>query len=264
MTNLDFYSGAINAGECVTNGWELVKKHYGLYIGIILLTLVFIGCLPLVSVVVMGPTLGGVYYVFLRDMRDDPVDFGMMFKGFEKFLPLMIVGLIQSIPGIIMQILQFTANIGSSLLQSQGRGRGGADFYQSKPPDLTVLSGLMGIIVVVAIVFMLFSLVWWMVFFFAIPLVMERGLAPLDAIKLSARASMNNIGGLILLLILQFLVGMLGVLLCFVGILLISMPVMYAANAFAYRQVFPLIEGPRTYSTPPPPGSYGSSFGQGF
>jgi uncharacterized membrane protein len=262
MTDLEFRSGAINAGECITNGWELVKKNYGLYIGIILLTLVFIGCIPFVSVFIIGPTLGGVYYVFLRDMRDDPVDFGMMFKGFEKFVPLMVIGLIQSIPGVIFQILQFTFNIFSNLLAAPPR-RGG-DLYRSDAPDLTLLSGVLGIFIVVMLVFTVISLIWWAIFFFAIPLAMERDLKPMEAIKLSARASFSNIGGLILLIILQMLVGLLGMLLCLVGIFLVSIPVVYAANAFAYRQVFPLLDRPETYSTPPPPATYGSNFGQGF
>src|SRR3954467_10928250 len=105
MTNLDFYPGAIDAGDCVTTSWEMVKRTYGMYLGISLLTMVLIGCIPIANLFLMGPVLGGVYYVFLRDMRDEPVEFGMMFKGFEKFLPLMIIGLMQSIPGIIMQII---------------------------------------------------------------------------------------------------------------------------------------------------------------
>ena len=55
---------------------------------------------------IIGPILGGVYYVVLRDMRGEPVDFGMMFKGFDKFVPLMVIGLIQAIPEIIGQGLR--------------------------------------------------------------------------------------------------------------------------------------------------------------
>ena len=38
------------------------------------------------------PAMAGMYYVMLRNMRGESVEFGMMFKGFEKFVPLMVIG----------------------------------------------------------------------------------------------------------------------------------------------------------------------------
>lgn len=261
MNNVEFYSGAISAGDCVSNGWELVKRRYGMYLGMTLLTLVFVGCLPLINFFIMGPTLGGLYYVFLRDMRGEPVEFGMMFDGFKKFVPLMVVGLIQNIPGIIYNILSFGLNL-TQMLADLGSHRRG--FYQSSSPDLPIAGGLLVIVLIGVLLFMVFSLLWYAAFFFAIPLVMERDLSPVEAIKLSARAGFSNIGGFILLVILLTLVGLLGVIMCFVGVLLISMPVMYAAYAVAYRQVFPYFERQAFNNMPPPPGTYGSSYGQGI
>jgi uncharacterized membrane protein len=261
MMNVDFYPGAIKAGDCVSNGWELVKLRYGMYLGITLLTLVFIGCIPLLNFFVLGPTLGGVYYVFLRDMRGEPVDFGMMFEGFKKFVPLMVVGLIQSIPGIIYQIFSFGINM-TRIVNDLGSHR--RDFYQSSAPDFPFSGGLLAIGLIGIVVILIFYFLWHMALFFAIPLVMERDLPPVEAIKLSARAAFSNVGGFILLAILSFLVGLLGVLMCVVGAFLISMPVMYAANAMAYRQVFPYFGGETLNNMPPPPGAYGSSFGQGL
>jgi uncharacterized membrane protein len=91
---------------------------------------------------------------------------------------------------------------------------------------------------------------------------MEHDLSPIDAIKLSARAAMSNIGGLILILILEALVVLLGLIMCFFGIFFISIPVMFAANAFVYRQVFPMLDQ-KFNMTPPPPGTYGGNFGMG-
>jgi len=94
------------------------------------------------------------------------------------------------------------------------------------------------------------------------PLVLDRNLGPIDAIKLSARAALSNFGGIILLLILGGLVNILGMMaLCF-G-LLVSVPVTLVANTIAYRMVFPRLSQ-MYYTTPPPPGAYGSSFGQGM
>ena len=239
----------------------MVKWRYGMYLGMTLLTLVFIGCIPVIQLFLMGPTLGGLYYVFLRDMRGEPVEFGMMFDGFKKFVPLMVVGLIQSIPGIIYQIFSFFINM-AQLMNDLGSHR--RDYYQSSSPDFPIAGGMLAIGLIVVVLFLIFSLFWYVAFFFAIPLVMERDLPPIEAIKLSARAGFSNIGGFILLMILAGLVGLLGVLMCVVGVFLISMPVMYAANAMAYRQVFPYIGGDTLNNLPPPPGAYGSSYGQGL
>ena len=91
---------------------------------------------------------------------------------------------------------------------------------------------------------------------------MEHDIGAIDAIKLSVRAATSNIGGLILLFILEFLVALVGLLALCIGIFFV-IPIIYAANAFAYRQVFPLIEQ-NFNMNPPPPGAYGSSFGSGM
>ena len=135
--------------------------------------------------------MGGIFYVGLRDMKGEPVDFGMMFKGFENFVPLMVIGLIQSIPGVIAQIVQYGVRFGQ--LASGGMGRGGRTFFQasSMGPDIIAGVGLVVLLIVVA-VFVVFGFVWWAVFFFAIPLAMDRGLPVVEAIKLSARAAMGQ------------------------------------------------------------------------
>ncbi len=254
MTNIQFVPGAISAGECVSNGWETLKLKYGMYLGISIIAIILTGCVPCLNVIIMGPVMGGVYYVVLRDMRGEPVDFGMMFKGFEKFVPLMIIGLIQSIPGILAQIVQYSVRFAE--LGLGGRGSGDFDFFQISDRDLAISSGLMIVFIVLFIGFTVFSFVWWAVFFFAIPLVMEHDLGAVDAIKLSARAAVNNIGGLFVYFLLMILVVIVGMLLLCIGIFLVSVPVMYIAGAFAYRQVFPWMEQ-QFNMAPPPPTAYG-------
>ena len=123
MTNIQYNSGAIDAPGCVSSGWELIKNNYWMYLGITLLAWVMMACIPIANFFLFGPVMVGVYYVLLREMRGEPVEFGMMFKGFEKFVPAMAAGLIQNIPGIIFQIFQFTFDIGSRIAMSRpGRG----------------------------------------------------------------------------------------------------------------------------------------------
>lgn len=262
MNNFEFERSAISPGDCIGNAWGLVTGKFWLYIGLGLVTMIMIGCIPLVNLFLLGPVVGGFYFVVLRDMRGEPVDFGMLFKGFEKFVPLMVIGLIQSIPGVIFQIIRFSVDIAQIF---SGINRGGSSrgtFYQSGLPEFGISEGLSIFMIVFALLFMIFSILWNIVFAFAIPLALEKDLGAIEAIKLSAKAAFSNIGGLILLMILGVLAGILGVLALCVGIF-VAIPVIYAANAFAYRQVFPLIE--RNFNfTPPPPNAYGSNFGSGM
>jgi len=257
MNNIQFMSGVIDAGGCISNAWNLVKQNYGLYLGITLLAMILAGCIPCISLFLVGPIMGGVYYVVLREMRGEPVDFGMMFRGFDNFVPLMVVGIIQSVPEIIAQILRVSANIGQIGLDGATR-RGDISFYSSASDDfpIAIASGVLVVIVIIAVALILFGVVWRVLLFFAIPLVMEHKMGAVDAIKLSLKAATSNIGGLILLFILEALVGLLGFLMLCFGIFFV-LPIIYAANAFAYRQVFPMLD--QTFrNVPPPPDAYGN------
>lgn len=266
MTNLQFNRGAINGGDCIGRAWNIVMQNLGLYIGITVVSiilLVVISCIPLVNVLLFAPVMGGLYFLALRDINGEPVDFGMMFKGFEKFVPLMLIGLIQGIPSIIFQIFRLTFDIASLLGRRGTSGTGSGDFFQASQPDLNILAGISAIVIIVAIGFTIFSIIWNLAFFFAVPLVVEHNLGAIDAIKMSASAALNNIGGLILLMILEFFVALLGMLAFCLG-LLVAIPVIWVANAYAYRLVFPRLDQQSWSTTPPPPSAYGSGFGQGI
>lgn len=259
MSTVQYLSGAINPGDCIGGAWNLVTRQFWTYIGIGLVTLIMIGCIPFVGSILFGPVLGGFYYFVLRDMRDEPVDFGMMFKGFEKFVPLMLVGLIQAAPSLIATILQYTVD----LARIAGGDVGGRDanFYQ--PGSDALFAGLsMGILVVV-IVLSILGAVWSVVLSFAIPLVMEHDLGVADALLTSLKAALSNAGGLIVLIILEALVAILGVIALCIGIF-VAMPVIYAANVFAYRMVFPFFDRPNINMTPPPPTEYGGTYGTNY
>ena len=267
MTNPSpqFYKGAIDASGCISNAWNLVKPNYGLFLGISVLALVAISCIPCVNVFIMGPIMGGVYFVALRAMRGEPIEFGMMFKGFEKFVPLMVVGLIQSVPSIIYQGLDASiriSGVGLDALSNAGRGGSGPNFFQPAEPNFALAGGLLVVVIVVALVLMLFSIAWSITFAFAVPIAMEHDVSPIEAIKLSARASWGNVGGIVSLAIIGFFISLLGVLVLCIGIFFV-IPVIWVAWAFAYRQVFPDFSPTMYRNEPPPPGAYGS-FGQGL
>ena len=259
MKNVQYVTGAISPGDCVGGAWNLVTRNFWLYIGVGLLTLILIGCIPLVGSILFGPVLGGFYYLVLRDMRDEPVDFGMMFKGLEKFLPLMIAGLIQSAPSIVGTILQYTVDLGRFARPSIGSGD--VNFYQSNGD--AIFAGISAGILLIAFGLVVFGIVWSIALSFAIPLILEHDLPVGDALLTSAKAASSNVGGLIVLIILEALIALLGVIALCVGIF-VAMPVIYAANVFAYRMVFPYFDRPGFNTAPPPPSAYGGTYGKNY
>lgn len=259
MTDIHYLKGAISPFDCVGNAWAQVTGKFGLYLGMGFVAILLISCIPILNIFLVGPVMGGFYYVALKDMRGEPIEFGMLFRGFDKFIPLMVIGIIQSIPSIIFQIIQTVGDI-TSLLSGGATRR--SDFFQSTSASEFGLAGGVLIFAIVAgvIVFLLF-IAWYIAFKFAIPIAMEHDVSITEAISLSFRASFSNIGGLIVMLIFAILIAFAGVLALCIGIF-VAVPVLFVADAFAYRQVFPMIEQRMNFN-PPPPTAYGSSFGSG-
>jgi uncharacterized membrane protein len=90
-------------------------------------------------------------------------------------------------------------------------------------------------------------------FAFAYPLIVDRRLNGLDAVKLSFKAGLANFWRLLGLLLLNGIMVMVGMAFCVVGMFLV-LPITYAAIAAAYEQVFGL-KDPREFAPdlPPPP-----------
>jgi len=253
MTSINYERGAINPGDCVSNAWTQVTAKFGLYLGMGLVAMLLISCVPILNIFLMGPVMGGFYYVALKDMRGEPIEFGMLFRGFDKFVPLMVIGIIQSIPSIILQIVQTVGDVAS--LVGSGASRRG-DFYQSRDAsEFGLAGGLMIFAIVVGVIVFVLFIAWYIAFKFAIPIAMEHDVSIGEAISLSFKAAFSNIGGLIVMLILSILIAIAGVLALCIGIF-VAVPVLFVADAFAYRQVFPIIEQRMNFD-PPPPTAYG-------
>lgn len=266
MTNPQYYKSAIDATGCISNAWNLIKPNYWLYFGISFVALLImwaLSCIPIVGIALTAPITGGIYFVALRAMRGEPVDFGMMFKGFEKFVPLLIVGIVQGIPAMIGQVLNIIFRVTDGLIQAT-QGSREMNFLQAPgASDLAIAGGVITFLLVLIGVWGLFSIAWAITFAFAVPIAMDQNVDAMTAIKLSARASWGNVGGIIVLSILLWLIGVAGVLALCIGILFV-LPVIHVAWAFAYRQVFPDLNPTVFHNEPPPPDAYRGSFGQGL
>jgi uncharacterized membrane protein len=95
----------LNIGDAFARGWDLLVDHPGLLIGATALValLVFgVGSIPVVGVATalafLFVLLGGLNLVFLKYLRGESADIGVVFAGFSGplFVPLLLAGVIAS------------------------------------------------------------------------------------------------------------------------------------------------------------------------
>jgi uncharacterized membrane protein len=187
----------------------------------------------------------GIYLCFFRRMRGEEVEFGTLFKGFDYFAQGLIAALIQMIPMIVVIVPLYIIMI-VFMVASIPRGGGRMDPDDASTFALTFLA----FYVVFFVVILTVAAIVTVFFVFSFPLIADRNLSGVDAVKLSIKAARANLGGIVGLVLLNFALGIVGVLCCYAGAFLF-MPVGLASYAVAYRRVFP--ETLQNFASPPPP-----------
>jgi hypothetical protein len=235
----DFRVGALAPVECFKEGWELIKDRYWLFFGISIVGVIIGGAF---AIVLWGPMACGLYLCFFQQQRRENVEFGTLFRGFDYFLPAFLVELIRSIPTIVISVPYVIAVIGITISNMTRHG-GPPDFY---PASVFVLE------IVYFLILTVLKLLVEILFLFAFPLVVDRKLEAVDALKLSFRASKANLGGIVGFVVLNAVFAFVAFLCCFVG-LYFYLPLSFAASTVAYRRVFPDVGNIGEYPPPPPP-----------
>lgn len=242
MTNstpIDFKRGAVEPVECLKQGWNLIKDQYWLFVGMSFVGLMIANFVPFG--ILLGPMMCGIYLALFRKQRRQPVEFGDLFKGFDYFGESFIATLFHMVPIILILGTFYVAIFLGMFLVLPSTGD------RADPTGVIIFFSIMAL---GGIAIMLAILLLSILFIFAYPLIVDRRLSGIEAIKLSAKAGMANFGRLFGLLLLNGLLSFVGLLLCYVGIFFV-LPISFAAMAVAYQQVFGL--GDIQPSGPPPP-----------
>src|SRR4051812_15369261 len=95
-----FNRNVVQPMECLKAGWALVKEQYWLFVGIMAVGILIAGVVPMG--ILMGPMMCGIYLVLLQHMRGRPIEFGMLFKGFDYFVESLIATLLQFVPVLLI------------------------------------------------------------------------------------------------------------------------------------------------------------------
>jgi uncharacterized membrane protein len=174
---------------------------------------------------------------------------GDLFSGFEHIQACFIYGIIMS---IIQFVISIVILLGFAAVGFSALGFGIANIIKDGQMDPTVLSGLIMVILAYAAISIIIGLILAALTAFVYPLIGERNLSGVQALGLSVKSGLANIGGLIGLLILGFLLILAGALPCLIGLPFL-VPIYFAALFAAYRSVFGAVGGYQNYNPPPPP-----------
>lgn len=215
---------SIDIGSCLSRGWELVKNNFWISIGVVVLVYVcllagsFIPCVGgVIQLIIQGPLMGGMYWFFLKLIRRQEATVGDAFAGFSSgFLQLFLVTLVS---GLLVAVALIPGGIIAFIGVSLGS-------------DLTPF--IIGIGVLFALIPAVYLNVCWI---FGLPLVMDKKIDFWPALELSRKIVSMHWLNVFLLLLVCFLVVVAGFLALCLGVL-VAAPVVMAAIAYAYEDIF--------------------------
>jgi hypothetical protein len=181
-------------------------------------------------------------------------DFGDLFSGFEYiqscFIYAVVISVVQFIIAIVTLVIAAAVGVGALGLGLSGMITKDGQFNPA------IFGGLFLVILAFAGISIVINLIISALTAFVYPLIAERNLSGGQALMTSIKSGIANLGGLILLMILLFLMVLGGVMACFIGVLFVS-PLLAASIFAAYQSVFGKVGGFRQHNPPPPP-----NFGQ--
>lgn len=242
----------------IVEAFELFKREPWLWVGMfvvyILITLavqVVLGVMSIIPIIgmvfqmvgsvitnMMGPLFVGGLMISARSLdRDGILRFEDLFAGFrEQTMNLALVGLLYLglVVALTMIFIIILVAIGAVLAVSMGGVEGITSFFQNLQNEpLLLTSGILLFVLVFIAILMPLLMAYW----FAPVLVALHGISPWEAMKLSFRGCLKNMG--------PFLVyGVIGLLFLipvpftlFLGLLVYG-PVMTLCYYTAYREIF--------------------------
>ncbi len=224
--SFEFNTGAIRPFECLREAWDLIKSEYWPLFAISLVGGLIAG---FTMYILFGAMICGIFTCYLKKIDGGgPVNFDDLWTGFKYLGPSALAAILFVVPIVVYMVVLFVTMY-SPLIAAAVMGR-------NADPSIIIgaFLGALAIDIVVAVAMtVIHSLM-----IFAFPLIIDRKLSSIDAIKLSARAALKNVGGIAGLIGVNFLLVILGQAAFCVGLYFV-IPVMTASNLVAYRKVFP-------------------------
>ena len=222
------------------DGWDLLKKGIGGYIGftvvffILIIVLAFIPFVNLLLGIIEYVLLAG-FYIYSRNLTNNKQEFAQFFEGFNSFGQIFLFGLTIlafSLPAII---LFFVAVIPEGFVETIISGINDPEYLAEELIDLFI--GNWANIFYAYIFMLLYFLYLYVSYSFAIPLIVDRKMGFWDAMELSRKVIAINFfyfAGMYILV--GIIVTVATIMTCGVGII-IAFPFTYTLIFSAYDNI---------------------------
>jgi uncharacterized membrane protein len=185
--------------------------------------------------IMVGPMECGLFICLLRCQQRRALSFEMLFDGFHFFAQSLLATMLWAVPFLVFLVIWYVG----FLIAAVSAGAAVAQQGAGQRPNVEALLGTMlGVTGVFYLALIGVALLISVLTFFLYPLIVDRELTGTQAFVLSINAALGNLGGVLGVVLLEVLLGLAGVLLCFVGWIFL-MPLGFAMVSVAYRQVFP-------------------------
>jgi uncharacterized membrane protein len=222
---------AIAPFDCLGRAAQQMRASYWLLVGIEALGLVIMIATVCFAFLVQGAIYCGFYHAHRAVERGEPLALGHLWKGFEKNYVASLVATLLYLVGAMLVMAPAYALILPAFV---GAGAAFEEHNEELGVAFLVLVGAGYLVLIVA------ALVVQTLFTYAYPLIVDRGLDGIAALKTSARAAWANFWGTLGLNLLYMLIACVAALLCFVPLFFV-LPLIYGMYWAAYRKVFPAL-----------------------
>src|SRR2546429_8513574 len=102
FNQIEFKRNAVEPVECIKAGLNLIRSQYWLFVGVTAVGIIIGSVVPLG--ILMGPMMCGIYLALFQTRRRQPIEFGILFKGFDYFGDSLIATLLHLIPIFVILI----------------------------------------------------------------------------------------------------------------------------------------------------------------
>ena len=219
-----FRKVSIRPIELLKQARDLMGDQFWLFVGITFVGMLIASAVPLY--ILMGPMMCGIYLCYLQRHRNQQVEFGLLFKGFDYFVESLIATLIMVAALLVILVPAYVVFIVAFF---------GLMFGSQGEPNVIAAVGIS--FVMYAVILVLIVIVT-MPFMFIYPLIIDRQLKAIPAVKTSCRAVLANFFGLLGMSFLYMFITIVAVCFCYVPAILF-MPLAFGGYFLAYRNVFP-------------------------
>ena len=214
--------------ECLSESWNLLAGQYWVFFAITLVGMLIQSFVPMN--ILTGPMMCGIFLAWFALARGETITFEMLFRGFDFFGQSLIASLILVAVVLVVMIPCYVLLFAGIAL--------GAVTGQETPEIMGVvvlLSSSIFLLVILTVMTVIMTF-----FIFVYPLIVDRKLKAIPAMKTSAAAAWANLGGVLGILGLTSIIATIASLFCIIPIFFVA-PWCFGAIGIAYRRVFPEI-----------------------